>query len=334
MRSHPPQTALNDANTLAELLAPRDWLAAATRAFRAYGAGGVAQPAPLSLPLPRGGLHVKVATSPDRGATVAIKLNANLPDNPARHGLPTIQGVVVAIDARRGTVRALIDSAALTAWRTAAATTVALRSLIADTAPVVALIGCGVQGAAHAALIASTLRPRELRLYDVDPGSARTLARAVMEDHGVRASLAATLRTATAGASAIVCCTSARRPYLRRALIEPGATVAAVGADHPRKRELCDDLLAVATLVVDSRVQALSMGEWHHASGAARRPAELGEILRGERRGRRSSREIVVFDSTGFGLQDACAVDTLLARLRGKLVPRFHFAAAHAGRQR
>lgn len=323
-----PATAWVDAATLAQLLTPADWLAGARRAYRAYGLGAL-PPAPLALPLRGGSVHVKAAAT---ASVVVVKVNANLPDNPRRNGLPTIQGVAVAVDARDGRLRAVVDSGALTAWRTAAATLVALRVLAHPPLRVAAIIGCGVQGRAHAALLAATPGLRELRLHDQVAGRAAALARGLETPGSVRVRIAPDLDGATAGAHAIVCCTSSRRPYLRRAHVAPGCTVAAVGADHAHKRELHADLLACATLVVDSRVQALAMGEWHHAAQAGHRPAEIGEILRGERRGRRRADEIVVFDSTGFGLQDACAIERMLARLGSRKSPGVQLASA--GRRR
>ena len=323
-----PPTALVDAATLAKLLTPADWLAVARRAYRAYGRRAPSPP-PLALPLRGGSVHVKAAAT---ATVVAVKINANLPDNPRRRGLPTIQGVVVAIDPRSGQLRALVDSGALTAWRTAAATLVALRVLGQPPVRIAAIIGCGVQGRAHAALLAAMPGLRELRLYDQEPRRAAALARLLRPRAGVEIRMAPDLQSATAGAHAILCCTSAQRPYLRRAHVAPGCTVAAVGADHPRKRELHAGLLARATLVVDSRAQALAMGEWHHARKTGPRPAEIGEILRGERRGRRRPDEIIVFDSTGFGLQDAHAVQRVLERLAGRISCSFTFAGA--GRRR
>lgn len=321
-------TAIVDAAALATLLAPADWLSAARRAYRAHRHGATS-PAPLALALPAGSVHVKAAAT---ASVIAIKINANLPGNRRRNGLPTIQGVVAAIDPRNGRLRALVDSGSLTAWRTAAATRVALQALAQRPLRVAAIVGCGVQGRAHAALLAALPGLDELRLYDQDATMSATLARTLAAGAGARVSVAPDLRRATAGAQAIVCCTSARRPYLQRAHVAPGCTVAAVGADHPRKRELHADLLMAATLVVDSRAQALAMGEWHHATEAGRRPAEIGEILRGERRGRRRPHEIIVFDSTGFGLQDAFAIERVLARLPGRTLRRVAFA--RAGRER
>lgn len=323
-----PSAALVDAATLANLLTPADWLAAARRAYRAYGRRAPSPP-PLALPLRGGSVHVKAAAT---ATVVAVKINANLPDNPRRRGLPTIQGVVVATDPRDGRLRALVDSGALTAWRTAAATLVALQVLGQAPVRIAAIIGCGVQGRAHAALLVAMPRLRELRLYDQEPRRAAALARLLRPRAGTAVRAEPDLQSATAGAHAILCCTSAQRPYLRRAHVAPGCTVAAVGADHPRKRELHADLMARATVVVDSRAQALAMGEWRHARTIGPRPAEIGEILRGERRGRRRPDEVIVFDSTGFGLQDAHALERVLARLAGRVSRRFSFAGA--GRRR
>jgi ornithine cyclodeaminase len=328
-----PAAALIDAATLAGLLGPQDWLAAAECAFRFAGTGA-GSPPPLGVALPGGGLHVKAATSPPPGHAAVIKINANLPHNPRLRGLPTIQGVVVVADVRDGTVRALIDSASLTAWRTAAATVLAVRTLLPGAPAVATIVGCGVQGALHAELLLRSLAIGELRLFDTEAPRARRLARDLAGVSAARVLAIPSLRAATAGAAAVICCTTSRKPWLRRAHVAPGAVVAAVGADHPHKRELCADLLAGATLVVDRRSQSSMMGEWHHAPGAARHPPELGEVLRGERRGRRGARDIVVFDSTGFALQDACAVDTVLARLDRRRVPGFRFASPPTRRRR
>jgi ornithine cyclodeaminase/alanine dehydrogenase-like protein (mu-crystallin family) len=82
--------------------------------------------------------------------------------------------------------------------------------------------------------------------------------------------------------------------------------------------------------VVDSRAQCGAMGEWHHVAGdaAPTAPAELGEILRGQREGRRHDEEVIVFDSTGMAVQDACAIEVALGKIdRGRA---FRFAAGHS----
>lgn len=69
---------------------------------------------------------------------------------------------------------------------------------------------------------------------------------------------------------------------------------------------------AGATVVTDLTEQACAIGELHHAiaAGIMSRDAvhaELGEIVAGRKAGRTSDAEIIVFDSTGTGLQDVAA---------------------------
>ena len=66
-------------------------------------------------------------------------------------------------------------------------------------------------------------------------------------------------------------------------------------------------------VVVDSLEQASKIGELHHAiSSGMMTPnqvyAELGDIIAGKKKGRISSDEIIIFDSTGTALQDVAAV--------------------------
>jgi alanine dehydrogenase len=85
-----------------------------------------------------------------------------------------------------------------------------------------------------------------------------------------------------------------------------------VGSDNEDKQELDPKLLAVNKVVADSIEQAIKIGELHHAlaDGLMKRAdvyGELGEIIAGIKPGRSSKSEIIIFDSTGIGLQDVAA---------------------------
>ena len=95
-------------------------------------------------------------------------------------------------------------------------------------------------------------------------------------------------------------------------MVSPGTFVAAIGADHEEKQEIDPDLMAHATVVTDLTSQASVIGDLRHALAAGKVAvedvhAELGEVVAGKKRGRASDDEIVVFDSTGTGLQDVAA---------------------------
>ena len=132
------------------------------------------------------------------------------------------------------------------------------------------------------------------------------------------------LREASRVSDAIVTCTPAGVPFLGLDDVPAGGFVAAVGADNPAKSEIKPELMAHAIVVVDVLDQAVVMGDLHHAvaAGAMRAEdvhAELGQVIAGTRAGRRDDDAIIVFDSSGTGIQDAAAAAVAyeVARQRG-----------------
>jgi ornithine cyclodeaminase/alanine dehydrogenase-like protein (mu-crystallin family) len=70
--------------------------------------------------------------------------------------------------------------------------------------------------------------------------------------------------------------------------------------------------MAQSSVVTDLTDQAATIGDLHHAleAGVMTREevrAELSEVVAGRNPGRRGPNDIVVFDSTGTGLQDVAA---------------------------
>src|SRR5439155_12699938 len=106
------------------------------------------QPSPptrAGIPVEGGGFHIKAGVLALTRRYFAAKTNANFPDNPARHSLPTIQGVIVLADAERGVPLALIDSMEITTLRTGAATAIATKHLARPDARTATIVGCGAQ---------------------------------------------------------------------------------------------------------------------------------------------------------------------------------------------
>jgi ornithine cyclodeaminase/alanine dehydrogenase len=129
---------------------------------------------------------------------------------------------------------------------------------------------------------------------------------------GIEASPASDLAAAFAVSRVAITCTTARQFFVTREMVRPGTFIAAVGADHEEKQEIEPRLLAAAKVVTDITEQACRIGDLHHAIDAGVMSktsvhAELGEIVAGRKAGRTDEREIIVFDSTGSGLQDVAA---------------------------
>ena len=115
-------------------------------------------------------------------------------------------------------------------------------------------------------------------------------------------------------------------------MVRPGTFIAAVGADNEDKQEIDPRLMAQATVVTDLTEQACRIGDLHHAIAAGTMTrdkvhAELGEVVSGRKPGRTSADEIVVFDSTGTGLQDvAAAIAVYRAALDAGAGTKFTFS--------
>ena len=305
-------TLLLTRGDVVELLTLDECIAAVEAGFRRQAEGGAVGPGVLGLPVPDGDFHIKAAGLRLARFYVAAKINANFPDNVARRGLPTIQGVVVLSDGETGLPLALIDSMEITALRTGAATAVAARYLARPEARVAIVVGCGRQGRIQLAALARVRPLERVHAVDADPGLAARFAREMSAQLGLDVRPAASAAEAAPGSDICVTCTPSRRPLLHRVDVTPGAFVAAVGADNEHKQELEPALMAAATIVVDSLEQCAAIGDLHHAlaSGAVsigQVHAELSEVVAGRKPGRRSAEEITIFDSSGVAIEDVAA---------------------------
>ena len=294
------------------LLTPAACIAAVEDAFRQHALGNASPPGILGMHAEEGSFHVKAGLLAADRPYFAAKLNANFPQNGARHGLPTIQGAVILFDAEKGVPLAVMDSISITALRTAAASAVAAKRLANEAVDTVLICGCGGQAPAQLRALLEVRRPRRILAYDQDPGRAQALAAALAGELGVPIMPAPDLGEAVRASDFVITCTTARRYFITREMVRAGTFIAAVGADHENKQEIEPRLLASAKVVTDLTEQACAIGDLHHAigAGAMRREAvhgELGEIVAGRKPGRVSPDEIFVFDSTGTGLQDVAA---------------------------
>jgi ornithine cyclodeaminase len=257
----------------------------------------------------------------------ALKALCLMPGNPAR-GLDAHQGTVTLFDGETGMPTAILDASAITAIRTAAVTAVATRTLARPGAEVLAILGAGVQAAAHLTGLAGVRPWREVRLYAPTAEHARALAAAGAGpgDGGARIIDVPSAREAVEGADVIVTATSAREPVLEHAWLTEGAHINAVGASMPTARELAVETVAAAALFCDSRESVRhEAGEFRLASeqgaigGEDHIRAELGEVLAGTAPGRSGDDELTLFRSLGIGVEDLAAalVAVEQARRRG-----------------
>src|ERR1043166_4377478 len=167
------------------LLTPDECIAAVEDAFRRHALGQAPPPGILGLHAEEGSFHIKAALLTLDRPYFAAKTNANFPHNGARHGLPTIQGVVVLCEADTGRPVAVMDSMAITALRTAAATAVAAKYLARRECSTALICGCGAQAPAQLRALLRVRRPERILAYDRDAEKLRAFVAALGGEPGL-----------------------------------------------------------------------------------------------------------------------------------------------------
>ena len=308
----PQKTLLLRRKEIAGLLSLDECIAAIEQAFRLHAEGRTLPPEILSIPARGGGFHIKAAGLERERLYFAAKINGNFFQNSTRFGMPNIQGIILLCDGENGYPLALMDSIEITILRTGAATAVAAKRLARPDSSAATICGCGNQGRVQLRALTRVLPLERAYAFDTDESRARCFASELSEELGIEVHAVGELAAAVRRSDIAVTCTPARQFFLRREHVAPGMFVAAVGADSAEKQELDPALVGSSKIVVDSLEQCTRIGELHHAleKGVVTRTAvhgELGEVVVGQKPGRISPEEIILFDSTGIALEDVAA---------------------------
>ncbi len=308
----PEGTLLLDGNEIAELLTLDESIAVVEQAFRLSAQGKVSLPDVVHVKSEGGMFHIKSALITVDRTYFAAKANANFFGNSGRFGLPNIQGVILLCDGETGYPLAIMDSIEITIRRTGAATAVAAKYLARSNSRIATICGCGNQGRIHARALKRVRPIEKIFAFDTDRKQAEQFAAELSTELQVEVTPVADPVEAIGLSQICVTCTPSRHPFVKKEYVAAGTFVAAVGADSPEKQELDPALLASTKVVVDVLEQCATMGELHHALirgyvGKGDVHAELGEVVDGQKPGRESEEEVIIFDSTGTALQDAAA---------------------------
>lgn len=316
-----------------ELLSLAECIDAVEKVFRQQGEGKIAPPGILGVRTQCGGLHVKTACLSGAKNYVVAKLNTNFPQNYARFGKPTIQGVIVLYDADNGQLLAVLDSIEITTERTAAATAVAAKFLARKNSSVATICGCGAQGRAQIRALSLTLPLRKVFAFDVEPNASFRLAAELSREFQIDIEPVCSLPGAIRSSDVVVTCTPATEFFVNKNDIAAGTFIAAVGADDSHKQEIDPALISSAKVVADSLEQVCAIGDAHHsiAAGLMRKEniyADLAEVVAGRKPGRIDADEITIFDSTGVAIEDAAAATLVYEKACSrKITNSFEFAA-------
>jgi len=251
---------------------------------------------------------------------LGIKVVSVFPHNVER-GIPTINALVIVVDAETGRPTAVMDGTYLTALRTGAASGAATDLLARHEARVAAILGAGVQGRTQLEAVCEVRPIEKVWVFDID----RATAGAYVDEMRLRGGripteivVASSATEAVRDADIICTTTTSRSPVFDAADVRPGTHINAVGAFTPDTQEIPDEIVGRALLFVDSREAC-----WAEAGdliiprtrGLISEPdirAELGEVVAGTKQGRPNDRAITLFKSVGNAVQDVAVAAMVL----------------------
>ena len=241
------------------------------------------------------------------GAHYTFKYVNGHPKNAAL-GLPTVMafGVLARVDT--GAPEVLSELTLTTAIRTAAMSVLAARTLARPDCRRMALIGNGAQSEFQALAFHHLLGIEEVRLFDIDGAATAKLMRNLAHTK-LRLRPCESVHEAVRGADIVTTVTADKTSarIITADMLEPGMHINGVGGDCPGKTEMHPDVLHGASVFVEYEPQTRVEGDLQQMP--AEFPAtELWRVLAGKAVGRTDERQVTLFDSVGFALEDYSAL--------------------------
>lgn len=248
------------------------------------------------------------------GESYGFKYVNGHPSN-TKAGLQTVTAFGLLADVATGYPVLLSEMTILTALRTAATSAMAAKWLAPKGATVMALIGNGAQAEFQALGFKAICGITEVRLYDIDAQATAKCARN-LEGQGLNVVACKTPEEAILGAQIITTCTADKQyaTILTDNMVGAGVHLNAVGGDCPGKTELHKDILLRAKVFVEYPEQTRIEGEIQQMP-ADFAVTELWQVIAGQTAGRVDPREITLFDSVGFAIEDFAALRYIRSKL-------------------
>ena len=250
------------------------------------------------------------------GALYGFKYVNGHPKN-MKEGLQTVTAFGVLADVATGYPVLLTEMTILTALRTAAMSALAAKWLAPEGARAMALIGNGAQAEFQALAFQEICGIGEVRLYDIDPAATRKCIKN-LAGSGLKLTPCASAEEAILGAQIVTTCTADKQnaTILTDNMVGSGIHINAVGGDCPGKTELHRDILTRSAIFVEYPPQTRVEGEIQQLP-PDHPVTELWQVMTGAAPGRADARQITLFDSVGFAIEDFSALRYIHERLKG-----------------
>lgn len=250
------------------------------------------------------------------GETYGFKYVNGHPKNTA-DGLQTVTAFGLLADVGTGYPVLLSEMTLLTALRTAATSALVARTLAPKGATTMAMIGNGAQSEFQSVAMMAIAGITHVRLYDIDAAATAKCARN-LAGTGLHVTSCATAEDAIMGAQILTTCTAdkAHATILTDNMVGAGVHINAIGGDCPGKTEIAPAILERGEIFVEYPPQTRVEGDIQQLD-PDHPVTEIWQVLSGESAGRTSDKQITIFDSVGFAIEDFSALRFVRDRIAG-----------------
>ena len=232
-------------------------------------------------------------------------------------GLQTVTAFGLLADVYTGYPVLLTEMTMLTALRTAATSAMAAKYLAPKGSDTMAMIGNGAQSEFQTLAMKAICGLKNVRLYDKDPAATEKCARNLAAT-GINVVRCASPEEAIEGAQILTTCTADKQyaTILSDNMVGAGVHINAIGGDCPGKTELAAGILNRSDVFVEFPPQTRIEGEIQQMPEDFP-VTELWEVISGNKQGRRDDKQITLFDSVGFAIEDFSALRYIRDRIKG-----------------
>jgi ornithine cyclodeaminase/alanine dehydrogenase-like protein (mu-crystallin family) len=264
--------------------------------------------------LPAGGFFHYMAAADFKAGYVAMKQYTFVRGK--------IRFLVPLYEVATGDLVALIEADYMGQLRTGAASGVATKYLARPDARIAAIIGSGGQARTQLEAVAEVRRLQSARVYGRDSNRREKFAKEMSQRLGFPVIAAASAGETVRGADIVCTATTASHPVVSGADLGAGVHINAIGANHAHKRELDDEAVASADLIVvdsveQSRQEAGDLiiafkGDEVCWTGVKK----LSDVVAAKTAGRTSPGEVTLFKSNGIASWDLAVAMKVYALAR------------------
>jgi len=261
-------------------------------------------PLRTGIPVGENGLTLTMPAYLSGEKILGLKVVSVFPDNVQYHK-PSINGIILLVDATSGEPLMLMDAGYLTALRTGAISGLATKYFSKDLPSIVTIVGAGEQAITQLEAVAAVRQIEQVFVWSRQLESAQKFAKKQSAFYNIQACEA--LSPALEKSDIICTATASNTPLIHLDALQPHVHINAIGSHHPLMQEISGDVLQKAVVIVDNIEAAMKeAGEIIYAVQQQKihrdSVIELGSWLL--EKAPNIQDQLTVFKSVGLAIQD------------------------------